>query len=187
MTVTRLSHACYVQRQFYYIDEAVQQGTAVGLAKVLGDYPSLYEARSALPEVAKYWDPWMQQQDEDPRKFSGVLHQAAPLLLHDGYMTVTWSYMELHGVTWWSHTDVRHQAARLRSASGATTMPARVLDWCGNTGGNALIMAQMNRALNITVLDLPTQCAKADAAFAAVWARTVTVTQPSCNRHVTGS
>ena len=158
----------------------------MGLTKVLGDFPSLYEARSALPEVARDWDPcaagmsrvhddswlipasrtappthtsrvepccyykasssrdrrlphacrWMQQQDEDPAKFTSVLEQIK----------------------------------KLRGSKGER-FHARVLDWCGNTGGNALIMAQKNPSLNITVLDLPTQCAQADAAFAVVRAR----------------
>lgn len=64
------------QRQFYYIDESVREGTAVGLTKVLGDFPSLYEARANISEVALYWDPWMRAQNGAMGAHLDVVHAA---------------------------------------------------------------------------------------------------------------
>jgi len=53
------------QRQFHYIKDSVRDGRAVGLTEVLGDYDSIYEARSEDPELAKDWDTWMSLHDGD--------------------------------------------------------------------------------------------------------------------------
>jgi len=41
----------------------------------------------------------------------------------------------------------------------------QLLDWCGNTGGNAMLLANLEPTLNVTMLDLPAQCAKADVSI----------------------
>jgi len=125
------------QRQFYYLAESVQAGRAVGLTAVLGDFDSLYEARAAIPEVAKYWDPWMQ----------------------------------LHNIN--LETKVAPMFTLLQSSDRID-----VLDWCGNTGGNAIRIARAYVNAHITVLDLPAQCAKADVAIAAAGLQTRIQTLP---------
>eukprot|EP00966_Prymnesium_polylepis_P073552 1707300-Prymnesium_polylepis.1 len=138
---TVMGYAVSTQRQFYYIADSVREGRAVGLTQVLGDYPSLYEARSNISEVATYWDPWMQQQDSQGR-FDRIL------------------------TTLYSTDAVRNRSSggasgAASSRSGTSTTPGRfngrLLDWCGNTGGNAIMMAQRDPTLNVTVFDLPTQ------------------------------
>eukprot|EP00930_Biecheleria_cincta_P028445 TRINITY_DN19857_c0_g1_i2.p1 TRINITY_DN19857_c0_g1~~TRINITY_DN19857_c0_g1_i2.p1 ORF type:complete len:409 (+),score=63.29 TRINITY_DN19857_c0_g1_i2:77-1303(+) len=63
-TITNiLMYDVAMQRQLYYVADSVKEGQAVGLREVLGDYPSLYVARDHIPEVAKYWDPWMKSQN----------------------------------------------------------------------------------------------------------------------------
>jgi len=111
------------QRQFYYMAESVAAGRAIGLTSTFGEFDSLYTARAAMPEIAKYWDPWMQRINTD---FEVTV---APLFKLD----IAASY--------------------------------EVLDWCGNTGGNAIRIATAYANAHVTMLDLPEQCAKADVAI----------------------
>jgi len=137
-----LGYSVSTQRQFYFTAESVRLGRAEGLTKVLGDYPSLYEARAHIPEVAKYWDPFMQLFD-DPTKYEDVqkiLYYALPALR--GKL-------------------MRKEMSTLMASQSEHRFNGRVLDWCGNTGGNAIELASRDPTLNITVLDLPAQCEKA--------------------------
>eukprot|EP00931_Biecheleriopsis_adriatica_P095213 TRINITY_DN68847_c0_g1_i1.p1 TRINITY_DN68847_c0_g1~~TRINITY_DN68847_c0_g1_i1.p1 ORF type:complete len:289 (-),score=52.92 TRINITY_DN68847_c0_g1_i1:118-903(-) len=112
-----------LQRQLFYLAESAKEGQAAGL-RALGDYSTLYEARASEPELAKYWDPWMENQNSD------VLEKVTSLV---GYST-----------------------------SGNDNF--KMLDWCGNTGYNSLTAMRHFASMHATVLDLPSQCDKADAA-----------------------
>jgi len=113
------------QRQFYYLTESVATGKAVGLTSTFGNFDSLYTARAAIPDIARYWDPWMQQFNAD------LEMKVAPLF-----------------------TNTAHRRR------------VDVLDWCGNTGGNAIRISNAYANTRITMLDLPEQCEKADAEIA---------------------
>jgi hypothetical protein len=117
------------QRQFFYIKDSVREGRAVGLTEVLGDYPSIYEARSEIPEVAEDWDKWMS--------------------LHDGNIS--------------SHLSFIYELPSVgkRIGKGSTNFNGHVLDWCGNTGVNSIDLALSDPTMKLTVLDLPSQVAKA--------------------------
>lgn len=124
-----------MQRQMFYIPDSVRQGRAVGLTEVLGDYESLYEARSDLPEVAKDWDPWMSNHHEDISKQMSFIYQMPTV--------------------------------EARIGKHSKRFDGTVLDWCGNTGSNSIQLAKMDPTMKLTVLDLPTQVAKAEIAIKA--------------------
>jgi hypothetical protein len=162
LKIALLGLAVSSQRQFYYVAESVRAGRAVGLTKVLGHFESLYEARAALPEVARDWDPWMQQLD-GPQKFlqiSKLLYGTPAVLERNGDLDAQ------------SQTPVNNEAADPRDyMAGQGGLPffhGKLLDWCGNTGGNAIRLAKRDPTLNITVLDLPAQCEKARDAITEV-------------------
>jgi SAM-dependent methyltransferase len=50
-----------------------------------------------------------------------------------------------------------------RSGSNSKSFNGRVLDWCGNDGKNAIRLAKSDPTMQLTVLDLPAQVAKAAA------------------------
>lgn len=49
----------------------------------------------------------------------------------------------------------------LRIGEGSKNFNGRMLDWCGNDGTNAIRLAKMDPTMQLTVLDLPSQVAKA--------------------------
>lgn len=126
-TVRLLGFQEVVQRQFYYMAESVKEGRAIGLARAYGDeFSSLYQARAAIPDLAKYWDPWM---DAWNAKLEAKL-----TLIQEHF-------------------------------KGTSPGTLRILDWCGNNGGNAIRAATLLPSSHVTVLDLPQPCEQAIAAF----------------------
>jgi len=123
-----------LQRQMYFLAEAVRTGRAAGLSNVLGDYDSLYAARE-IPEVAANWEPWMESQRRR------------------GWDT------RVLGLDISGQFDLSLAAVKkLPSFAGLSPKP-KVLDWCGSHGYNS-IRASRNqlRGATFTVLDLPCVC-----------------------------
>ena len=96
--------------------------------------------QNPLRPLHPWQDPWMQQQDS-VSKFQTVtkhLYSTPAVLARSSPATTGVAPKQFHG---------------------------KLLDWCGNQGGNAMLMAGLDSSLNVTVLDLPTQCAKAKVAI----------------------
>eukprot|EP00966_Prymnesium_polylepis_P268222 6196388-Prymnesium_polylepis.2 len=157
--IALLGFSVSTQRQFYYVADSVREGRAVGLSKVLGNYESLYEARAALPEVARDWDPWMQQQD-GPKKYLDMVK-----LLYGTPAVFERNDMSARTLTFAQKSSDADPYDWRAGEGGVPHFHGKMLDWCGNTGGNAIKLAKHDSTLNITVLDLPSQCAKAQLAI----------------------
>merc|ERR1711998_263606 len=116
--------------------ESVREGQAVGMSSVFGQgTPSLYHARATHPEIARWWDPWM-----DSFNDASAIRQRLSRLCH-----------------------FKRQEPQTK---GLCQLSGRVLEWCGNDGKNAIRLAQLDETLNITLIDLPQQVAKANQRIA---------------------
>merc|ERR1712046_460105 len=71
---------------------SARKGQALGL-RALGEYTSLYEARADDPEFAKYWDPWMEQQN------TAALEKLESLVTYSKAQATTFSLLDWCGNT----------------------------------------------------------------------------------------
>lgn len=136
-----------MQRQLFHLPEAVRSGRPEGLYKVFGDdVTSLYDARTRDDELSKYWDPWMEAQN-DPVPFA---KQVDSLMKHsksaeDGsFMLLDWcgnmGYNAIRAVSEFPtvHATVLDLPAQIAKAAAAIkekglearvdTLPANLLD-----------------------------------------------------------